>query len=304
MAEETMERSTNSVLNFDAITAEEITNAAECVLWLLKGTGSDRDKQLTLAVLREWLQGHMGDTTIDGKLTLSGLNGTAELTNALFKIITSERTMELKKDELKFYDDALNTWTLKIGRNGLSMLDGLTEIFKVSSAGAMTLSDGSTTVNVSKNEVKLTKGSAYAKFYIVDDKPIVEVSDGTYTSRVYAGQLSSSHVLTGALRINYPTPASNSFSAATMNATDVVATLTDVSKVFKLDNSTQNNTLTLFLDHTPEGDYEIVVDFQNSYNNYLVVKSGSSSSSTEICKQAANTVRKYHYNGSSWECLY
>ena len=66
MAEETRARSTNSVLNFDAITAEEITNAAECVLWLLKGTGSDRDKQLTLAVLREWLQGHFGNTTING----------------------------------------------------------------------------------------------------------------------------------------------------------------------------------------------------------------------------------------------
>ena len=45
MAAETRERSTSSVLNFAAITAEEITNAAECVLWLLKGTGSDRDKK-------------------------------------------------------------------------------------------------------------------------------------------------------------------------------------------------------------------------------------------------------------------
>lgn len=300
-----MERSTNSVLNFDAITAEEITNAAECVLWLLKGTGSDRDKQLTLAVLREWLQGHMGDTTIDGKLTLSGLNGTAELTNALFKIITSERTMELKKDELKFYDDALNTWTLKIGRNGLSMLDGLTEIFKVSSAGAMTLSDGSTTVNVSKNEVKLTKGFAYAKFYIVDDKPIVEVGDGTYISTIRSGSISSRKVGASALRIDYPDPTSKDFTSSSLNATDVVASLTGVSKVFALSCPQSILTPSLFLNHsTPPSDYEIVVDFQSENDNYLTVKSGSSGSSTNVCRQAANTVRKYRYNGSSWECLY
>ena len=69
MAEDTRERSTTTVLEKSAAG----TLAGTDILYLIQGTGSDRDRTLTLAVLLAWIKSNFGDEVFE-RITVQGEN--------------------------------------------------------------------------------------------------------------------------------------------------------------------------------------------------------------------------------------
>lgn len=310
MAEETMERSTNSVLNFDAVTAEEITNAAECVLWLLKGTGSDRDKQLTLAVLREWLQGHFGNTTIDGKLNVVGEGGGAELTNLLFKLATAAGDVQMTAAGATFTDESLAGYSFSVGRAGVSMTNGkLTLTINTSGEIRITQKNAqdvvTSQVTVSKYGVAVTDGSSTFLFGLDSGVMKVQGTEGAITT-ISGTTANYQKVLTGKLRrlwTNLPISYTLQGTQGGINASTIQSSLTTSTVLVFNDGISAGGSRNINLDWTPAADTELVIDFQSVSADKLVVNNGSGTSSP-IINQAPNTVRRFRYSGSAWECLY
>ena len=314
MAEETRERSTTSAGLWPEAVIGDLNNDS-CWLYLMKGLGSDRDKRLALGVLRAFLQ------TITGEFKVVGPDGTTSITNLLLSMVRSGgRSMELSGQEIKFIDDALEGWIGKFGRAGLEIVTGETEgalKFKISAAGVLTITEGTgqneKTVTVSKSGVTVTEGGYTATV----SKQSLSVTQGTKQAMIGSGQIqvtdsqtgdsttiSDKTVSTRQLVRLYNGTYNGAFSGNLLSASDVVQTLVGVASSIKLYNDV-STTPKFFFDHAPAQGYEIVVDYQNPNFNTLEVFSGSSSGSSEsICLQAPNTVRRYRYNGTKWECLY
>ena len=312
MAEETMERSTNSVLNFDAITAEEITNAAECVLWLLKGTGSDRDKQLTLAVLREWLQTHFGNTTIDGKLNVVGEGGGAELTNLLFKLATAAGDMQMTAAGATFTDESLAGYSFSVGRAGVSMTNGkLTLTINTSGEIRITQKNAqdvvTSQVTVSKYGVAVTDGSSTFLFGLDSGVMKVQGNEGAITT-ISGTTATYLKVSTRKLRrewLNLPISYTLQGTQGGINASTIQSSITTSTVLVFNDGISSVGPRNINLDWTPAEDTELVIDFQSTNADYLIVNNGGGTSEP-IVNQAPNSVRRYVYKGGTtgWVCLY
>ena len=144
-----------SVLEKTAIAAADVS--LDDVLYLIHGTGSNRDKSMTMRVLRDWVAAHFNnvdvtfeDVTADS-VTIPGSGMSTTITEQLFKMLVSasSRDVQLKADEIKFTDDASTyPFIAKFGRAGLSITSENVEILKISASGVITISDGTKTVTV------------------------------------------------------------------------------------------------------------------------------------------------------------
>lgn len=293
MAEETRERSTTSAGLWPEAVIGDLNNDS-CWLYLMKGLGSDRDKRLALGVLRAFLQ------TITGEFKVVGNNGSATLTNLLFSMVAEGgRSSSLSAQEIKFFDDALEGWSAKFGRAGLEISTGETESalkFKISSAGVLTITEGTgqnvKTVTISKDGIQVVGGSLSSP-----SGAIASLSGNT---------LSYGKMTTPCLRrtyVNQPIVYTLQGTQGGIDASTIQSTLTSSSVLQFVDGISASGPRNINLDWTPAADTELVIDFQSVSADRLVVNNGSGTSSP-IINQAPNTVRRYRYSVSAWECLY
>lgn len=166
---ETTEQSVTTVLSKDAIDASSVALAD--VLYLIHGTGSDRDRTMTMEVLRDWIAAHLDnvdvtfeDVTADS-VTVPGNGMSTTISEQLIKMLVgaSARDVQIKADEIKFTDDSgTHAFHAKFGRAGLTITDNDTFSFVISSGGAITITQGNKVVTVNKDGVSVTDGTSTA----------------------------------------------------------------------------------------------------------------------------------------------
>lgn len=293
MAEETRERSTTSAGLWPEAVIGDLNNDS-CWLYLMKGLGSDRDKRLALGVLRAFLQ------TITGEFKVVGNNGSATLTNLLLSMVAEGGwSSGLSAQEITFIDTALAGWSAKFGRAGLEISAGETEgslKFTISAAGVLTITEGTgqnvKTVTISKDGIQVVGGSLSSP-----SGAIASLSGNT---------LSYGKMSTPCLRrtyVNQPIVYTLQGTQGGIDASTIQSTLTSSSVLQFIDGISASGPRNINLDWTPAADTELVIDFQSVSADRLVVNNGSGTSSP-IINQAPNTVRRFRYSGSAWECLY
>lgn len=311
MAEETRERSTTSAMLWPEATASDMADSDRWI-YFMKGTGSDRDKRLPLGVLRAWLQSHFGDITAEDitaeSLSVVGNNASAQLTETLFKMLAgSSKNVQMNADGVTFTDDSgSTTFVAKFGRQGLEISNGAGLKAEIDTSGNFKVSEGTSPNNksviMSKTGITVTIGSDSATIGLVDGELKVSAPKGVLQ------RLDSSTVSTGKLRrvyVNAPITYSFQGTTAGINASTAQATLTSSSVLVLGDGISSASARNINLDWTPTADTELVIDFQSTSATHLTVNSGAGTS-TPICNQAPNTVRRYVYGGSTtgWTCLY
>lgn len=293
MAEETRERSTTTWAEKPEAVIGELNNDS-CWLYLMKGLGSDRDKRLALGVLRQFLQ------TITGEFKVVGNNGSATLTNMLLSMVAEGgRSSGLSAQGITFIDTALAGWSATFGRAGLEISAGETEgslKFTISAAGVLKITEGTgqnvKTVTITKDGIQVVGGSLSSP-----SGAIASLSGNT---------LSYGKMTTPCLRrtyVNQPIVYTLQGTQGGIDASTIQSTLTSSSVLQFIDGISASGPRNINLDWTPAADTELVIDFQSVSADRLVVNNGAGTSSP-IINQAPNTVRRYRYSGSAWECLY
>ena len=294
MSEETRERSTTSALNFPVAVLSDLGDSNRW-LYLLKGTGSDRDMILPLGVLRAFLQ------TITGELSIVGENGTTTITNLLFKIADRDNyDVELGPKSIKFeLVQQGGSTSLTITKDGLTVAAPSGETVTITK-DSFSVENGEYSAELQKNGVVVTHGDYET---IVNASGVTVEKDGGSTAIFSeAGANRVRRVYSSASPVSY------SVSSWPKSASDVTASITD-STVVRLNDGTTGVTSKKFkLDWTPANDTEVVVDYQTADTTPLKVlnKDDNLVSDDGFVLQAPNTVRRYVYKGSTtgWVVLY
>lgn len=306
MAEETRERSTTSAGLWPEATASDLNNDS-CWLYLMKGLGSDRDKRLSLGVLRAFLQ------TITGEFKVVGQNGTTTITNLLMKIVGANNVdVVVEPESITFVNHPTPSSTqnlLKLTKNSLTIptSEGIVTI----ASGKVTIAKESNTVVVNKYGVTVSDTIKTAKLdcdhatFTSGDKSVAVNNSGVSFTK--NGVVTAAFTDVGT-RITYDTPSAYSASAFPVLGTTIKQSLSS-STVIRIDDASSSvQSKKLKLDWTPSTNTEVVVDFQSAEAVPLKVLNANDDVTTSegFVKQAPNTVRRYVYKGSTtgWVVLY
>ena len=295
-----MAESITTVLAKPEITFSELdASSLTKILYLIHGVGSDRDRTMSLDTLRKWIQKRLDNVRVDGPISVVGQNGSATLTNLLLSMVAEGgRSSGLSAQEIEFVDDALSGFYAKFGRSGLEIKTRFTTgalTFSISASGVLTITEGTgvdtKTVTISKDGIQVVNGSVTSPSGAIASLSGNTLSYGKMTTpclrRTYVNQ-----------PIVYTLQGTQGIDASTIQST-----LTSSSVLQFVDGISASGPRNINLDWTPAADTELVIDFQSVSADRLVVNNGSGTSSP-IINQAPNTVRRYRYSGSAWECLY
>lgn len=294
MAEETRERSTTSAGLWPEAVIGDLNNDS-CWLYLMKGLGSDRDKRLSLGVLRAFLQ------TITGEFKVVGQDGTTTITNLLFKIVGSDNySVEVGPQSLTFKRVQQGGGvSLTLTKDGLTVNSSTGETVTITN-GSVTVAKGEYTAVLQKNGAVVTHGNYNT---LVSASGVTVEKEGGSTA-IFSNE--------GANRVrrvySSASPVSYSVSSWPRSASDVTASITDSTVVRLNDETSGVQTKKFKLDWTPAVDTEVVVDYQCSDTTPLKIlnKDDNLVSDDGFVLQAPNTVRRYVYKGSTtgWVVLY
>lgn len=101
MSEETRERSTTTVpmmteMTYEQLVASQLTK----LLYLIHGTGSDRDRTIQLSTLRKWILEGVSDAAFDNltvstKIAMNGSPASTEITKGHVKVYTASSVVDL-----------------------------------------------------------------------------------------------------------------------------------------------------------------------------------------------------------------
>lgn len=175
-----------------------------------------------------------------------------------------------------------------------------------------TLTPGAVTIQNRENAYTL---SATSSALIINNNNLADIAvntvsgnlngdvTGTLFGDVQGGIFDGTAVSANKIRKKYTkaviepstVPTSLSSNISNINDTTVV--------VFK--PAVVSQSYKLYLDVTPPADTELILDFQTgSTDKPLEIIDGVNALYNTICYQSSNSVRKYLFDGTNWECLY
>lgn len=303
MAEETRERSCTTVLEKMEMTKEQIiASQLKKVLYLLNGTGSDRDRTVDIEVLRNW----MFETA--EHLRITGNDGTMELTRLLLQFAsTGGYKVEFGADGVTFSQESggTSTTSLSITKTGITIA-GVGGNVTIQN-GAITITGSELTATMANNKFEIVKGSKKATIeYDSNDEDFkIDVKKAGFTD------VSATNISASKFRRMLPLQRlDKEMGASFKTLSDLNITGLPADTLLALTDTTAGSggTPALKLDLTPAANTELVIDYQQATGTtggalYLAVQNGTG---TLIRRQAPNTVCRYVYLGSTdgWAALY
>lgn len=163
MSEETTtrERSTTTALMMTEMTYEQLVESQLTkLLYLIHGTGSNRDRTIQLSTLRKWILEGVSDAafnnlTVSTKIAMNGDPASTEITKGHVKVNTASSSVDLNTTGLTIDGSAWRTTkktelddeSVKVtGGNNVSNMDKL----------GFSVTDGMKTLNASRTAVTIT----------------------------------------------------------------------------------------------------------------------------------------------------
>lgn len=115
MADETNEQNVTTILSKNEITYQELVNSTLTkILYLIHGTGSDRDRTIQLSTLRRYILEGVSDAdfnnlTVSTKIAMNGSPASTEITKGHVKVFTASSVVDLTNEGLSIDGSAGQT---------------------------------------------------------------------------------------------------------------------------------------------------------------------------------------------------
>lgn len=166
MAEENEETipSTTSVLGMTEMTYEQLVESQLTkLLYLIHGTGSDRDRTIQLSTLRKWILEGTSDAAFDNlavstKIAMNGSPASTEITKGHVKVSSATRSVDLETTGL-VVDNTIGQAVKKteideenVKITGGNNVSGMTKL-------GLNVTDGTKTLAVTRTSVSITEGN-------------------------------------------------------------------------------------------------------------------------------------------------
>ena len=162
--EETTAQSTTTVLSKNEITyAELVESQLTKLLYLIHGTGSDRDRTIQLSTLRKWILEGTSDAAFDNlavstKIAMNGSPASTEITKGHVKVSSATRSVDLETTGL-VVDNTIGQAVKKteideenVKITGGNNVSGMTKL-------GLNVTDGTKTLAVTRTSVSITEGN-------------------------------------------------------------------------------------------------------------------------------------------------
>lgn len=166
MSEETTtrERSTTTALMMTEMSYEQLVESQLTkLLYLIHGTGSDRDRTIQLSTLRKWILEGVSDAAFDNltvstKIAMNGDPASTEITKGHVNVKTATRTVDMDASGLSV-DGTVGQVVKKtiVEENNVTVTGG-NNVSAMTNLG-LNVTDGTKTLNVSRTSVSITEGN-------------------------------------------------------------------------------------------------------------------------------------------------
>lgn len=166
MSEETTarERSTTTALTMTEMTYEQlVASQLTKLLYLIHGTGSDRDRTIQLSTLRKWILEGVSDAAFDNltvstKIAMNGDPASTEITKGHVNVKTATSNVDLTTSGLSV-DGTVGQVVKKtvVEKDNVTVTGG-NNVSALTNLG-LNVTDGYKTLNVSRTSVSITHGN-------------------------------------------------------------------------------------------------------------------------------------------------
>lgn len=164
MSEETRERSTTTALMMTEMTYEQLVESQLTkLLYLIHGTGSDRDRTIQLSTLRKWILEGVSDAAFDNltvstKIAMNGSPASTEITKGHVNVKTATRTVDMDASGLSVDGTVGQVVKKTIVEEDNVTVTGGNNVSAMTKLG-LNITDGTKTLNVSRTSVSITEGN-------------------------------------------------------------------------------------------------------------------------------------------------
>lgn len=166
MSEETTtrERSTTTALMMTEMTYEQLVESQLTkLLYLIHGTGSDRDRTIQLSTLRKWIlegvsNAAFDNLTVSTKIAMNGDPASTEITKGHVNVKTATSTVDMYTSGLSVDGTVGQVVKKTIVEDDNVTVTGGNNVSALTKLG-LNVTDGVKTLNVSRTSVSITEGN-------------------------------------------------------------------------------------------------------------------------------------------------
>ena len=166
MSEETTtrERSTTTALMMTEMTYEQLVESQLTkLLYLIHGTGSDRDRTIQLSTLRKWILEGVSDAAFDNltvstKIAMNGSPASTEITKGHVNVKTATRNVDMDASGLSVDGTVGQVVKKTVVEEDNVTVTGGNNVSALTKLG-LNVTDGNKTLNVSRTSVSITEGN-------------------------------------------------------------------------------------------------------------------------------------------------
>lgn len=164
MADETNEQNVTSVLLKNEITYQELVESTLTkILYLIHGTGSDRDRTIQLSTLGKWILEGVSDAAFDNltvstKIAMNGDPASTEITKGHVNVKTATSNVDLTTSGLSVDGTVGQVVKKTVVEEDNVTVTGGNNVSALTNLG-LNVTDGYKTLNVSRTSVSITHGN-------------------------------------------------------------------------------------------------------------------------------------------------
>lgn len=160
----TRERSTTTALMMTEMTYEQLVESQLTkLLYLIHGTGSDRDRTIQLSTLRKWIlegvsNADFDNLTVSTKIAMNGDPASTEITKGHVNVKTATSTVDMYTSGLSVDGTVGQVVKKTIVEDDNVTVTGGNNVSALTKLG-LNVTDGIKTLNVSRTSVSITEGN-------------------------------------------------------------------------------------------------------------------------------------------------